>query len=69
MPLSPNPYAALKEASQYVRLFRGKTFVVKVGGEVLTEPKVRKALLERLAARALRVQLESRELRELVSRA
>jgi acetylglutamate kinase len=49
MPLSPNPYAALKEASQYVRLFRGKTFVVKVGGEVLTEPKIRKALCEQLA--------------------
>ena len=49
MPLSPNPYAALKEASQYVRLFRGKTFGVKVGGEVLTEPKVRKALCEQLA--------------------
>ena len=49
MPLSPNPYAALKEASQYVRLFRGTTFVVKVGGEVLTEPKVRKALCEQLA--------------------
>ena len=49
MPLSPNPYAALKEASQYVRLFRGKIFVVKVGGEVLTEPKIRKALCEQLA--------------------
>ncbi|HEX9011542.1 MAG TPA: acetylglutamate kinase [Holophagaceae bacterium] len=49
MPLSPNPYAALKEASQYVRLFRGKTFVVKVGGEVLAEPKLRKALCEQLA--------------------
>ncbi len=49
MPLSPNPYAALKEASQYVRLFRGKTFVVKVGGDVLAEPKLRKALCEQLA--------------------
>lgn len=49
MPLSPNPYAALKEASLYVRLFRGKTFVVKVGGELLTEPKIRKALCEQLA--------------------
>ena len=49
MPLSPNPYAALKEASRYVRLFRGKTFVVKVGGEVLAEPKLRKALCEQLA--------------------
>jgi acetylglutamate kinase len=49
MPLSPNPYAALKEASQYVRLFRGKTFVVKVGGEVLSEPKIRKALCDQLA--------------------
>ena len=49
MPLSPNPYDALKQASQYVRLFRGKTFVVKVGGDVLIEPKVRKALCEQLA--------------------
>ncbi|HJW74032.1 MAG TPA: acetylglutamate kinase [Geothrix sp.] len=49
MPLSPNPYAALKEASLYVRLFRGKTFVVKVGGEVIAEPKIRKALCEQIA--------------------
>ena len=49
MPLSPNPYAALKEASQYVRLFRGKTFVVKVGGDVLVDPKIRKALCEQIA--------------------
>ena len=49
MPLSPNPYAALKEASRYVRLFRGKTFVIKVGGEVLEEPKIRRALCEQLA--------------------
>ena len=49
MPLSPNPYDALKQASQYVRLFRGKTFVVKVGGDVLAEPKIRKALCEQLA--------------------
>ena len=49
MPLSPNPYAALRSASRYVRLFRGKTFVVKVGGEVLAEPKLRKALCEQLA--------------------
>jgi acetylglutamate kinase len=49
MPLSPNPYAALKEASQYVRLFRGKIFVVKLGGDVLAEPKLRKALCEQLA--------------------
>jgi len=49
MPLSPNPYDALKQASQYVRLFRGKTFVVKVGGEVLSEAKIRKALCEQIA--------------------
>jgi acetylglutamate kinase len=49
MPLSPNPYAALKEASLYVRLFRGKTFVVKVGGDVLAEPKLRRALCEQIA--------------------
>jgi acetylglutamate kinase len=49
MPLSPNPYDALKQASLYVRLFRGKTFVVKVGGEVLADPKLRKALAEQIA--------------------
>ena len=49
MPLSPNPYSALKEASQYVRLFRGKTFVVKVSGEVIAEPKSRKAFCEQIA--------------------
>ena len=49
MPLSPNPYAALKQASQYVRLWRGKTFVVKVGGEIIAEPKLRKSLCEQLA--------------------
>ena len=49
MPLSPNPYDALKQASQYVRLFRGKTFLVKVGGELLSEPKIRKALCEQIA--------------------
>ena len=49
MPLSPNPYAALKEASQFVRLWRGKTFLIKVGGEVIAEPKMRKALCEQIA--------------------
>ena len=49
MPLSPNPYAALKEASQYVRLWRGKTFLVKVGGEVLEDAKVRKTFCEQVA--------------------
>jgi len=49
MPLSPNPYAALTEAARYVRLFRGKTFVVKVGGELLAAPKLRQAVCEQIA--------------------
>ena len=49
MPFSPNPYATLKEAARYVRLFRGKTFVVKVGGEVIEDPKIRRTLCEQIA--------------------
>ena len=35
--------AALKHATPYIRLFKGKTFVVKVGGEARARPKPRSA--------------------------
>ena len=33
MPLSPDPYSALRHAARYVQQFRRKTFVVKLGGK------------------------------------
>ena len=48
MSISPDSYAALRSAAQYVRAFRGKTFVFKLGGEVLEDPAVRRAVCEQL---------------------
>jgi acetylglutamate kinase len=44
-----NPYDTLKSAARYVKLFRDKVFVVKLGGEVLENPALRRALGEQLA--------------------
>jgi acetylglutamate kinase len=49
MSVAPDSYATLRSAAQYVRAFRGKTFVFKLGGEVLEDPKVRRAVCEQLA--------------------
>ncbi|MBU8899769.1 acetylglutamate kinase [Corallococcus sp. H22C18031201] len=49
MPLSPDPYAALRHAARYVRQFRRKTFVVKLGGPVLSDPRTRRAVCEQIA--------------------
>lgn len=49
MSISPDSYASLRSAAQYVRAFRGKTFVFKLGGEVLEDPAVRRAVCEQLA--------------------
>jgi acetylglutamate kinase len=49
MPLSPNPYATLRSAAQYVRLFRRKTFVVKLGGELLADKAALQSVAEQLA--------------------
>lgn len=46
---APNPYATLRSAAKYVRQFRGKTFVVKLGGELLDQPALRRAIAEQLA--------------------
>ncbi|MBU6422251.1 MAG: acetylglutamate kinase, partial [Gammaproteobacteria bacterium] len=48
MSISPDSYASLRSAAQYVRAFRGKTFVFKLGGEVLEDPAVRRAVCEQL---------------------
>jgi len=49
MSVTPDSYATLRSAAQYVRAFRGKTFVFKLGGEVLEDPAVRRAVCEQLA--------------------
>lgn len=48
MPFAPNPYDALKGLSKYLRQFRGQTFVIKLGGEVLDDPEARKAVCEQI---------------------
>ncbi len=46
---APNAYATLRSAAKYVRQFRQKVFVVKLGGELLDQPGLRKAVAEQLA--------------------
>ncbi len=48
MSVPPDSYASLRSAAQYVRAFRGKTFVFKLGGEVLESAAVRCAVCEQL---------------------
>lgn len=48
MPFASNPYDALKGLSKYLRQFRDKTFVVKLGGEVLDEPESRRKVVEQI---------------------
>ena len=40
-----NKAAALVEAYEYIRRFRGRTVVVKVGGSIMDEPDTRRKLL------------------------
>ncbi|MDH4124138.1 MAG: acetylglutamate kinase [Gammaproteobacteria bacterium] len=40
--------SALKHAAPYIRLFKGKVFVLKVGGEVFAEPLLTTALMEQV---------------------
>jgi len=49
MSIAPDSYTTLRSAAQYVRAFRGKTFVFKLGGEVLEDPGVRRSVCEQLA--------------------
>ena len=49
MPLSPDPYSALRNAARYVQQFRRKTFVVKLGGAMLSDSRLRRAACEQIA--------------------
>ena len=40
---------ALRAASPYIRLYKGKTFVVKAGGAVFGDPQLTRALIEQIA--------------------
>ncbi|MBI4913296.1 MAG: acetylglutamate kinase [Acidobacteria bacterium] len=44
-----DPFATIRSASRYVRQFRSKIFVVKFGGELLDDAKLRKNLAAQLA--------------------
>jgi acetylglutamate kinase len=41
--------AALRNASPYIRLYKGKTFVVKAGGAVFGDPALTRALVEQIS--------------------
>ena len=40
--------SALKHAAPYIRLFKGKVFVIKAGGEVFADPELATALVEQV---------------------
>ena len=40
--------SALKHAAPYIRLFKGKVFVIKAGGEVFADPAKTNALVEQV---------------------
>jgi acetylglutamate kinase len=40
--------SALKHAAPYIRLFKGKVFVIKAGGEVFADPELAAALIEQV---------------------
>jgi len=49
MPRNPHPFESLRSAAQYVRRFRHHPFVVKLGGEILEDPAIRRSVCEQLA--------------------
>jgi acetylglutamate kinase len=44
-----SPFDPLKDAAKYVRAFRNKPFVVKIGGDILADCTLRKSVCEQLA--------------------
>jgi acetylglutamate kinase len=40
--------SALKHAAPYIRLFKGKVFVIKAGGEIFADPELTRALVEQV---------------------
>ena len=49
MSRNPHPFESLRGAAQYVRRFRNRPFVVKLGGEILDDPALRRSVCEQLA--------------------
>ncbi|MBK8230591.1 MAG: acetylglutamate kinase [Candidatus Eisenbacteria bacterium] len=43
-----NPISGLRQALPYLRLYRGRTFVVKLGGEACLDPRAVRSLLEQV---------------------
>jgi len=41
---------ALRSAAPYIRMYKGKTFVVKVGGGVFADPAATRVLIEQIRA-------------------
>jgi acetylglutamate kinase len=44
-----SPFDSLKDAAKYVRAFRNKPFVVKIGGDIVADSILRKSICEQLA--------------------
>jgi acetylglutamate kinase len=44
-----SPFDPLKDAAKYVRAFRNKPFVIKIGGDILVDGALRKSICEQLA--------------------
>jgi acetylglutamate kinase len=49
MTRSTHPFESLRKAAQYVQRFRHHPFIVKLGGEILDDPKLRASICEQLA--------------------
>lgn len=49
MSRTPDPFATIRSAARYVRQFRSKIFVVKLGGELLDDPAYRKNICAQMA--------------------
>src|SRR3954464_7969637 len=46
---SRSPFDPLKDAAKYVRAFRDKPFVIKIGGDIIADPALRKSVCSQLA--------------------
>ncbi|HEY0369840.1 MAG TPA: acetylglutamate kinase [Chthoniobacterales bacterium] len=46
---SRSPFDPLKDAAKYVRAFRDKPFVIKIGGDIIADPALRKSVCGQLA--------------------
>lgn len=49
MTRTSEPFATLRSAARYVRQFRSRIFVVKLGGELLDDPQLRRNICAQLA--------------------